>query len=97
MSYNINTAYAWIMLMGQPFQAEIDYEVTDWGSDEIVDYKYGGDPGWPPEWDIKSITLREDKDDDLGPPFKATGALFRMLANKSKKIEEAVCEQIAEY
>lgn len=95
MGYNTNTAYAWIMLMGQPFQAEIEYEITDEGGEAIIDYVYGGDPGWPPEWDIESITLREVRDDDLGPPFEATGALLHMLANKSKNIEEAVYDNIS--
>lgn len=94
MSYNTNTAYAWLSLMGKTFQAEIEYEVTNPGGKAIIDYNHGGDPGWPPEWDIETIILREDRDDDLGPPFEATGKLFNMLTNRSRNVIEAVSDHI---
>lgn len=92
MGYNTDTTYTYINFMGHDFEVEIDYEVTDWGSKSIIDYNWGGDPGWGPEWDIETIILREDKE-DMGPPFEATGKLFQILANNTK-INEAILEGI---
>lgn len=87
-------AYAFIEWMGADFEAEIAFDVTEWGSPPIIDYVNGGDPGVDPEWDIGAIVLREDRGDgDLGPAFETTGALFRVLVN-SEKINDAVLASI---
>ena len=80
--------------MGHDFEAVIEYSVSDWGAPPIIDYNYGGDPGWGPEWDIENITLREDREGDLGPDFIATGKLFQSLVNNAK-IYEAVNDSVS--
>jgi len=94
MRYSVGSTCAYINFMGHDFEAEIEYNVTDYGAKEIIDYNNGGDPGWEPEWDIENIYLREDKGwGDLGPTFEATGKLFSVLAN-STKINDAVINDI---
>jgi len=98
MSYNTETTFINIDFMGREFRAEIEYEVTDPGSKAIIDYNYGGDPGWGPEWDIEEITLCEYRMDDdrewVGPCFKATGKLFQVLA-RNRYVVEAVSDHIS--
>jgi hypothetical protein len=71
----------------------IEYTVSDWGSPALIDYNYGGDPGWGPEWDIDNIILREYREGDLGPDFVVTGKLFHSLTNNAN-IYEAVNDSV---
>lgn len=90
-----NTA-AYINIMGHDFEAEIDYYVTSHGSPPIIDYVNGGDPGCDPEWEIQSITLREDRGwSDMGPDFEATGKLLFVLCD-NEEITDAILSDMAD-
>ena len=86
-------ASAYLPFMGFDFAAVIHFEVTAWGTRPIIDYANGGDPGWPPEWEIRSIVIRRD-DEYSAPDFDATGALFDCLC-QSPKIISAVDDCVA--
>jgi hypothetical protein len=90
MTYETET---YLNFMGRDFVAMIEYTVSDWGAPALIDYNYGGDPGWGPEWDIEAITLHEDREGDLGPDFVVTGKLFQSLANNIK-IYDAVNDSV---
>jgi hypothetical protein len=99
-----------INFMGEDFIADVDYDVTSYGSPaHLGSLSYPGDPGDPPEFEILSITLRRDippvkEDDGFGnqiwvrrqrpAEFEATGALFDSLC-ESERITDAVYEAIA--
>lgn len=72
------TTEAFFNLMGHDFVAEVDYTVTTLGAAATWD-----DPGWDADYEIDSITLREDRIDDLGPAFEATGKLFSQLEHST--------------
>ena len=88
-------ATAYLPIMGIDFVATIYFDVTLWGSPAVIDYNNGGDPGWPPEWEISSITLtRDDHEIDDPPKFDATGALLESLC-QTQKIIDAVDDAVA--
>jgi hypothetical protein len=81
-----------INFMGFDFLLEIDFIVTDWGSRATWD-----DPGWGPEFDIQSITLLNEDPDHYGaPPHRATGALFRLLANL-RSTNDAILQTLVDF
>lgn len=93
---SISSTAAYINIMGHDFEAEIDYVISSYGSPPIIDYVNGGDPGEDPEWDIQSITLREDRGwSDMGPDFEATGMLLLTLCNNSE-INDAIMVDMAD-
>ena len=95
MAATMDEARAYFEWMGADVEATIYFEVTDWGAPPTRDYVYGGDPGWPPEWEIHSISLREDRPGGLGPEFETTGALFDVLS-QSERIHDAIHDAVAE-
>jgi hypothetical protein len=99
----MTTATTSLNFMGADFVAEIELTITSFATRQTFD-----DPGWGPEFDIESITLREERiewvtvdkfgfktscREWLGPPFEATGALFQVLA-ASRAIDEAILSTI---
>lgn len=89
-------ATANLSIMGFDFEAKIYFEITVCGSEPVIDYNNGGDPGWPTEWNIISITLtRDDIEIDEPPEFDATGAFLESLCQTSA-IRDAVDDRAAE-
>jgi hypothetical protein len=85
----------YLNFMGEDFIAEVDYRVTYLG---CAARTYGPPedcyPAELPEWEIDSIfLLRDNADKPAGPAFKATGALFVVLANLDK-INDKILEDI---
>lgn len=87
----MTTATAYLSLMGADFVAEIDLTVRSWATPATH-----GAPAWFPDFEIEAITLREERLTDdpfpmtyVGPPFEATGALFKVLA-ASRAVDEAI-------
>ena len=92
----LRSTTSYINIMGRDFEADIDYFVTHEGCPPIIDYVNGGDPGEDPEWEIETITLREDRGwADLGPDFEATGEFFLHLCN-NKNINDSILEDMNE-
>lgn len=79
---------AFISIMGEDFVAECEVKIHSYGAPACWD-----DPGYGPEYDFTSITLRRDMPGQLGPAFEATGALFRCLA-WDDKLNDQIIEQI---
>lgn len=91
----MTTATTGLNFMGADFVAEIELTITSPATRQTFD-----DPGWGPDFEIESITLREERFQMqppaywvLGPPFEATGALFQVLAT-SRAIDEAILSAI---
>ena len=82
-----------ISMMGADFTAVVYFTITEYGSPPIIDYNHGGDPGVDPEWDIDEIYLVEDRWDEDGPEFEATGAFFKVLSN-NKAINDAILDVV---
>lgn len=82
-----------IPLMGADFTATVYFTITEYGSPPTIDYNDGGDPGVDPEWDIDEIYLVEDRWDDDGPEFEATGALFEVLSS-NQAINDAILDRV---
>lgn len=98
----MTTATTSLNFMGADFVAEIDLTIHNWGSPDRGTFgpPENYDPGWGPDFEIESITLREERFQHhpfacwyLGPPFEATGALFQVLA-ASRAIDEAILSTI---
>lgn len=89
------TTEACITFKGEDYVARVEFTVTDWGSKPIVDYVFGGDPGWGPEWEIDEIFLRQDTGDDNSVEFKATGADFADLC-ENDRIDDAIYTRVSE-
>lgn len=91
----MDEATAYLPIMGFDFVATIYFDVTDWGSPPVIDYANGGDPGWPPEWEISLIALKRDDPEINEPPeFDATGALLESLC-QTQQVRDAVDDAIA--
>lgn len=89
----------YITFMGSDFIVDIDWTLTHRGSAPRADGPNSRpedyDPGSDPEWDVNSITLTEDRGEPA-PAFKATGALFDVLAS-CRAVDDAILEYIGEY
>jgi len=83
-----NTATHPFNFMGEDFIAEIDYVITAEGARPTWD-----EPGWSPEFDIKSIHLYQDFPGWDGPHFEATGKLFETLCQDSE-LEASVFDDL---
>ena len=81
-------AEGFINLMGREFIMEIEYSVTSFGTPRSWD-----DPGSAPDHEVYRIVLREDRYDDVGPAFEATGKLYNQIYN-SAHVYDVVSESI---